>query len=349
MGLNKTIINSYFSLYMKRKPEKTVSEKKKVPIKNTASSKGSSDASAQDHNKLSDDSKKKLERTRQSRTHGKSLHQNQKSSYHTEMRLNKFLAHAGVASRRKADEIIRSGKITVNGQVVTEMGYKVMPGDQVRYQGKLLSIEPKIYVLLNKPKDYITTVKDEKGRKTVMDLIKGIHEKIGYKKALRLYPVGRLDRNTTGVLLITNDGEMSQQLTHPSMEIKKIYHVFLNKKLSLADFQKIADGQVILEDGPAVVDEIAFPNVKDKSEVGLEIHTGKNRFVRRLFEALGYEVVKLDRVYFAGLTKKDLPRGKWRFLTEFEVRMLKALCNKQKRKLAGKYIIINYAVPLSSA
>lgn len=238
-----------------------------------------------------------------------------------EMRLNKYLSHAGVASRRKADELIKEGKVTVNGVVITEMGYKVLRTDKVVFEGKSLNPEKKYYILLNKPKDYITTVSDERNRKTVMDLIRSAYRQM--KDHPRLYPVGRLDRNTTGVLLITNDGELAQKLTHPSSQVKKVYHVVLNKKLNKHDFDKIAEGGVVLEDGIAEVDEIAFPNPKNRAEIGVEIHTGKNRFVRRLFEALGYEVERLDRVYFAGLTKKDLPRGRWRFLKEEEVRLLK--------------------------
>lgn len=240
-----------------------------------------------------------------------------------EMRLNKYLSHAGVASRRKADELIKEGKVTVNGTVVTEMGYKVTRNDRVEFEGKRLNPEKKYYLLLNKPKDFITTVSDEKKRKTVMDLIRSAYKQIKSPAQPRLYPVGRLDRNTTGVLLITNDGELAQKLTHPSTEVKKVYHVVLDKKLRKEDFDKIAEGGVVLEDGIAEVDVIAYPNPKNKAEVGVEIHTGKNRFVRRVFEALGYELEKLDRVYFAGLTKKDLPRGKWRFLKEDEVRLLK--------------------------
>jgi 23S rRNA pseudouridine2605 synthase len=240
-----------------------------------------------------------------------------------DMRLNKDLAHAGVASRRNADELIREGRVKVNGATVVEMGYKVKPKDEVEFDGKLLSPEKKYYVLLNKPKDFITTLKDEKDRRTVMELLRGVYTQIKSKTQPRLYPVGRLDRNTTGVLLITNDGELAQKLTHPSSEIKKVYHVVLDKTLKKEDFDKIAEGGVVLEDGIAEVDEIAYPNPKNRSEIGIEIHTGKNRFIRRLFESLDYEVLKLDRVFFAGLTKKDLPRGRWKFLSETEVRMLK--------------------------
>lgn len=240
-----------------------------------------------------------------------------------EIRLNKYLAHAGVASRRAADELIKEGKVKVNGTVVTEMGFKVKPDDKIEFDGKELSLDKKYYVLLNKPKDFITTLKDERDRRTVMELLRGAYAQIKALKKPRLYPVGRLDRNTTGVLLITNDGELAQRLTHPSSEVRKVYHVVLNKKLLKEDFDKIAEGGVVLEDGIAEVDEIAYPNPKNHAEVGIQIHTGKNRFIRRLFEALGYEVEKLDRVFFAGLTKKDLPRGRWRFLNEEEVRLLK--------------------------
>jgi 23S rRNA pseudouridine2605 synthase len=240
-----------------------------------------------------------------------------------EVRLNKYIAHAGVASRRGADELIKEGRVKVNGEVVTEMGYKVKLKDDVEFDGKSLSLERKYYLLLNKPKDFITTVSDERDRKTVMDLIRSAYTQMKTIKRPRLYPVGRLDRNTTGVLLITNDGELAQKLTHPSSEVRKVYHVLLDKKLMKEDFDKIAEGGVVLEDGIAEVDIIAYPNPKNKAEIGLEIHTGKNRFVRRIFESLGYDIEKLDRVSFAGLTKKDLPRGRWRFLQEDEVRLLK--------------------------
>lgn len=238
------------------------------------------------------------------------------------VRLNKYLAHAGIASRRKADELISQGKVRVNGQVVLEMGHKINPTDKVTFENKVLNPEQKVYILLNKPKNCITTTNDEKDRVTVLDLIEGAYTKIKSVKKPRLYPVGRLDRSTTGVLLITNDGELAQNLTHPSREIRKIYHVHLDKKITPEDFAKIMHG-VVLEDGIAEVDELAYSNPNDKREVGVEIHSGKNRIVRRIFESLGYEVIKLDRVYFGGLTKKDLPRGKWRFLDEEEVRRLR--------------------------
>jgi 23S rRNA pseudouridine2605 synthase len=238
------------------------------------------------------------------------------------MRLNKFMAHAGIASRRKADELIAEGKVKVNGEVIKEMGYRVKATDKITFDDKRITPETKVYILLNKPKDCITTTTDERDRKTVLDLIKAEYTQIKSTKKPRLYPVGRLDRNTTGVLLITNDGELAQNLTHPSKEIKKIYHAVLDTSLKLDDYERIKHG-VVLEDGIAEVTEVAYTNPKNKAEVGIEIHSGKNRIVRRIFESLGYDVLKLDRVYFGGLTKKDVPRGRWRFLEDEEVRRLK--------------------------
>ncbi len=233
------------------------------------------------------------------------------------IRLNKFIANAGVCSRREADVLIQNGAITVNGEIVTEVGTKVMPGDKVMYGNQRLNHEKKIYVLLNKPKDYITTVDDPQQRKTVMQII-------GRAFSERLYPVGRLDRNTTGLLLLTNDGELTKKLTHPSNTIKKLYHVLLDKNLSKADMLKIADGTKLGKD-VVVPDSIAYANPENKKEIGIELHSGQNRVVRRIFEQLGYKVMKLDRAMFAGLTKKDLPRGKWRQLTEKEVGYLKIM------------------------
>lgn len=239
------------------------------------------------------------------------------------MRLNKYLAHAGIASRRKADELIAQGLVEVNGKVVLEMGFKVQEKDKVTFKGKRIDREKQfVYVLLNKPKNFITTTKDEKDRDTVMSLVKNASEQ-------RIYPVGRLDRNTTGLLLFTNDGDLAQKMTHPSHGVKKIYHVVLNKALTEEDMEAIARG-VTLEDGDARVDNIAYTDPKDLTQIGVDIHIGKNRIVRRIFEQLGYEVVKLDRVYFGGLTKKDLPRGKWRFLDPKEVIMLKHFNKKKK-------------------
>lgn len=230
------------------------------------------------------------------------------------IRLNKFLANAGVCSRREADQFIQAGVVTVNGQVVTELGTKVQRTDSVHFHDQLVSIEKKVYVLLNKPKDYVTTSDDPQQRKTVMDLVKNCCRE-------RIYPVGRLDRNTTGVLLFTNDGEIASKLTHPKFLKKKIYHVYLDKNVTAADLRQIAEG-ITLEDGPIRADEINYASDTDKKQVGIEIHSGKNRIVRRIFESLGYRVCKLDRVMFAGLTKKGLKRGDWRFLTEQEVAML---------------------------
>lgn len=231
-----------------------------------------------------------------------------------EIRLNRYISIAGVCSRRDADKLISEGKVTVNGQVITEMGVKVRKNDIVEVEGKIAVPERKVYLVLNKPKDYVTTVEDPQERKTVMSLIEGACQE-------RIYPVGRLDRMTTGVLLFTNDGDLAKKLTHPSYEHKKIYHVFLNKALSLEDLGKISDG-VELEDGLIAADEISYAS-EDRTEVGIQIHSGRNRIVRRIFEYLGYEIVKLDRVYFAGLTKKDLPRGHWRMLTPKEVNYIK--------------------------
>jgi 23S rRNA pseudouridine2605 synthase len=230
------------------------------------------------------------------------------------IRLNKFIANSGVCSRREADDYIVAGLITVNGQVITELGTKIQVTDDVRFNGERLHGEEKVYILMNKPKDFVTTVTDPNADRTVLDLVAG-------KCPQRVYPVGRLDKATTGVLLLTNDGELSDKLTHPSNRVRKIYHVFLDKNLSQSDFNKILEG-VELEDGPMFADALSFID-EDESQVGLEIHSGRNRVVRRMFEALGYKVKKLDRVLFAGLTKKGLRRGQWRFLTEQEISLLK--------------------------
>ncbi|MEO7922985.1 MAG: pseudouridine synthase [Chitinophagaceae bacterium] len=232
------------------------------------------------------------------------------------MPLNKFIAHAGICGRREAAELVKKGVVKVNGQAVIEPGYKVTPKDEVKVNGKkIFRAKNLVYILLNKPKDYITTTDDPQGRKTVLDLIARASPE-------RVYPVGRLDRNTSGVLLFTNDGELAQKLTHPSNEIKKVYHATLNRDLDKKDFDRILKG-VVLEDGPASVDALAYADIKDKTQIGLEIHSGRNRIVRRIFESLGYDVKNLDRVIFAGLTKKNVERGKWRFLSEKEVRDLK--------------------------
>ena len=231
------------------------------------------------------------------------------------IRLNKFLANAGVCSRREADEFITAGVVSVNGEVVTELGTKIKRGDEVKFHDQTVSIERKIYVLLNKPKDTVTTSDDPQARRTVMDLVKGACNE-------RIYPVGRLDRNTTGVLLLTNDGDLASKLTHPKYLKKKIYHVHLDKNLTKADMEQIAAG-IQLDDGEIHADAISYTDDFKKDDVGIEIHSGKNRIVRRIFESLGYKVMKLDRVYFAGLTKKGLRRGEWRYLTEQEVNFLR--------------------------
>jgi 23S rRNA pseudouridine2605 synthase len=231
------------------------------------------------------------------------------------IRLNRFSAHSGICSRRQADEFIMAGLVSVNGIVVKEMGIKVKPGDVVKYNGETIRSERKVYILLNKPKDYVTSLDDEQGRKTVMDLIRDACRE-------RVYPVGRLDRNTTGVMLFTNDGELTGKLSHPKFNRKKVYHVFLDKNLKHEDLRTIAAG-ITLDDGPIAPDSISYIDPSKKNEVGVEIHSGRNRIVRRIFESFGYKVTKLDRVYFAGLTKKGLSRGKWRFLSDKEIFALK--------------------------
>jgi len=232
------------------------------------------------------------------------------------MPLNKYIAHSGICSRRDAADMIKIGKVKVNNELVTEPGHKVSSKDEVRVNGKKVFIQKNlVYILLNKPKDYITTTDDPQKRKTVLELISRATEE-------RVYPVGRLDRNTSGVLLFTNDGDLSQKLTHPSNEVKKIYHVTLDKPLDKKDFEAILKG-ITLDDGAASVDVLAYADIKDKTQIGVEIHSGRNRIVRRIFEHFGYDVKKLDRVMFAGLTKKNVDRGKWRYLSEKEVRDLK--------------------------
>ncbi|QGY44872.1 pseudouridine synthase [Maribellus comscasis] len=238
-----------------------------------------------------------------------------KQTYSEDIRLNRFIANAGVCSRREADTYISAGLVSINGKTVTELGTKVKPGDEVRFDGRRLSAEKKVYLLLNKPKDFVTTTDDPHADKTVMDLVRNACEE-------RVYPVGRLDRNTTGLLLFTNDGDLSKKLTHPSHNMKKVYQVTLNKALTKEHLLQIADG-LDLEDGRIAADAISFITPENRTEIGIEIHSGRNRIVRRIFEHLGYRVKKLDRVLFAGLTKKNLPRGKWRFLSEKEIHFLK--------------------------
>ena len=244
-----------------------------------------------------------------------SKYKEEEAEEETDIRLNRYISNAGICSRRDADKLIEKGEITVNGKVVTELGLKVSVNDDIRYQNKKLNPEAKVYVLLNKPKNVVTTARDPQGRLTVLDIVESVCDE-------RIYPVGRLDRQTTGVMLLTNDGDLSKKLTHPSSKTKKIYHVFVDKAVSFEHLKLIAEG-IKLDDGFIKPDEINYV-ADDKTEIGIEIHSGRNRIVRRIFEHLGYNIVKLDRVYFAGLTKKNLPRGKWRFLTAKEITFLKA-------------------------
>lgn len=244
-----------------------------------------------------------------------SYKKDKRQSFSSLVRLNKRIAQSGVCSRRDADTLIANGRVTVNGQVVREMGCKIRPSDKVLLDGKILEPDEKLYILLNKPKDVLTTTDDPRGRKTVLDLIKNATKE-------RVFPVGRLDRNTMGLLLLTNDGDLTEKLTHPSYEKKKIYHAILNKNMKPDDLRKLKDG-IELDDGPIAADEISYVERK-KNEIGVEIHSGRNRIVRRMFAHLGYEVLRLDRVYFAGLTKKDIPRGKWRILNNHEIKRLKS-------------------------
>jgi 23S rRNA pseudouridine2605 synthase len=232
------------------------------------------------------------------------------------IRLNKYIANSGVCARREADELIKNGYISVNGIKVTEMGHKVKPSDTVEYKGKKLAPGKKVYILLNKPKGYVTTVKDPHADVTVLDLVRDATTE-------RIYPVGRLDKSTTGVLLLTNDGDLAGKLTHPSYGAKKVYHVFTDKEVTRHDMEAIISGVTLDDDGTVSADAISYPEPEDHTQVGLEIHSGQNRVVRRIFEKLGYRVRKLDRVSFAGLTKKNLQRGHWRHLTDKEVSMLK--------------------------
>jgi len=231
------------------------------------------------------------------------------------IRLNRFISNSGLCSRRDADEHIKKGLISVNGKIITDMATKVSPKDDVRYKNKKLKAEKKVYILMNKPKDYVTTVEDPHAERTVLDLLDP-----GLKA--RVYPVGRLDKATTGVLLLTNDGDLTGKLTHPRYKRRKIYHVFLDKAVAKTDLVKLAEG-IELDGNIIVADAVSYADAEDKSQIGIELHSGQNRVVRRMFEKLGYSIKKLDRVYFAGLTKKNVPRGKWRFLSEKEIVMLK--------------------------
>jgi len=237
------------------------------------------------------------------------------------VRLNKYIADCGICSRREADSLISAGKIKVNGQLITELGYKIQKDDKVFYEGKRINPENYVYILLNKPRGYITTTKDPQERKTVMELVSAATNE-------RIYPVGRLDRNTSGLLLLTNDGDLTNALIHPSKNVNKIYAVDLDRPLAKNDMLKIMEG-IELEDGKVEIDEIDYTDINDKAKIGIRLHSGKNRVIRRLFESLTYDVKKLDRVMFASLTKKNLPRGKWRFLGDKEVRLLKTQFQKE--------------------
>ena len=245
------------------------------------------------------------------RKHYKKPLTNKHNSDNEGIRLNKFISNSGICSRREADVFIEQGSVTVNGKLLTQMGYKVQKTDEVRFDGSLISPEKKKYILLNKPKNYITTMDDDRGRKTVMELVSNAASE-------RIYPVGRLDRMTTGLLLFTNDGELAKKLTHPKHDVKKLYHASLDKKLSLKDLEKLR-GDVIIEGRKVFIDAISYVEGQNKTEIGIEIHSGRNRIVRKIFEHVGYKVIKLDRVLFAGLTKKNLPRGRWRELTKQEL------------------------------
>ena len=240
---------------------------------------------------------------------------NPSGSKRVELRLNKFIANSGICSRREADELILKGFISVNGKQIRDLGTKVTYNDDIRYKGKKLSAERKVYILMNKPRGYVTTVDDPHAENTVIDLLKDACPE-------RVYPVGRLDKDTTGVLLLTNDGDLTGKLTHPRYERKKIYHVFLDKPVTRNDLSRLAEG-ITLEDGTVTADAVSYADPDDKTQIGIELHSGKNRVIKRMFESLGYKVRKLDRVYFAGLTKRNVPRGKWRFLSLKEISMLK--------------------------
>jgi 23S rRNA pseudouridine2605 synthase len=259
--------------------------------------------------------RKKSVRPKKKRKPFKQIKYKENIDPNTPIRLNKYLANAGVCSRREADEFIQAGAVKVNGEVITQLGTKITRSDEVTFYDQPVKLESKVYVLLNKPRGFVTTTDDPENRKTVMELVKSACSE-------RIYPVGRLDRSTTGVLLLTNDGDLASKLTHPKYEKRKIYQVWLDKPVAAEHMQMIADG-IELEDGEIHADAISYVTEEDLSQVGIEIHSGRNRVVRRIFEKLGYKVLKLDRVYFAGLTKKKLPRGKWRYLTEQEVNMLR--------------------------
>lgn len=265
-----------------------------------------------------DDSHHEVRRSNAHRSSGKSSFKRDEKSNGKEpelIRLNRFIANSGLCSRRDADEHIKNGYISINGTVVTDMGVKVSHRDDVRFKNKKLTAEAKVYILMNKPKDYVTTVEDPHAEHTVLELL-------GEDLPERVYPVGRLDKATTGVLLLTNDGDLAGKLTHPKYKRKKVYHVFLDKVVTKNDLVKLAEG-IEIDDTKVIADAVSFADPDDKTQIGIELHSGQNRVVRRMFESLGYKVKKLDRVYFAGLTKKNVQRGRWRYLTEKEISMLK--------------------------
>ncbi|HKH61548.1 MAG TPA: pseudouridine synthase [Flavitalea sp.] len=301
-------------------PKHSASERKHILHKKTDKAKTNTDRSESSFKGDKKTSQVKITSKPQSQKQdsGSSITSAPVNPSHAAMPLNKFVAHAGICSRRDAADLVKSGTVTVNGKAITEPGYKVANTDEVKVNGKKITSQKNlVYILLNKPKDFITTTEDPQGRKTVMDIVKSATSE-------RVYPIGRLDRNTTGVLLLTNDGELAQKLSHPSYQIKKIYEVKLDRPLHKKDFDTILTG-VQLEDGFIAPDVLAYADSKDKSVIGIEIHSGRNRIVRRIFEKLGYDVRNLDRVMYANLTKKNVERGKWRFLQEKEVRLLKYL------------------------
>ncbi|HSH52294.1 MAG TPA: pseudouridine synthase [Bacteroidales bacterium] len=266
-------------------------------------------------NKKRNNTKKKFNKSSKTFKQTKKKTGDHVRKFNQPIRLNRYIANAGICSRREADDLIKKGFITVNAEKITELGVKVSPKDVVRYKGAVVSREKKVYILLNKPKDVISTVRDKHASRTVIDLVKNACPE-------RVYPVGRLDKNTTGVLLLTNDGELTKQLTHPKYKKKKIYHVVLDKDVAKQHMVQIVEG-IKLDEDYIEADAISYVVENDKTQIGIEIHSGQNRIVRRIFESLGYKIKKLDRVYFAGLTKKNLPRGKWRFLTPLEISNLK--------------------------
>lgn len=292
--------------YIKRKKSEPKFEK---PIRKSKSIGGKADFNPDDIRGIETKSLKFKKLSKTVKTSSKSSGKQQEGT-----RLNKYISNAGVCSRREADTFITTGLVTINGKIVTELGTRVMPGDEVKFNNEKINPEKKVYILLNKPKDYVTTLDDPEGRRTVMELIKNACEE-------RVYPVGRLDRNTTGLLLLTNDGDLTKKLTHPSDNKKKIYHVEVDKPIAREHLEQIAEG-VELEDGAIIVDAISYVD-NLKTEVGIELHSGRNRIVRRIMEHFGYNVKRLDRVYFGGLTKLNLPRGRWRFLTDQEIIRLK--------------------------